>query len=54
MRKRQMTKLRNGRDNALASARFMREQFPEMRDAIVACVQQAWLDHRALMAMLAT
>jgi hypothetical protein len=53
MTKRQMTKLRDGRDNALASARFMREHSPELRDAIVACVQKAWLDHRALMAMLA-
>jgi hypothetical protein len=44
--------LRNGRDQRLSSARFMRRHFGTQYASDVAeCIRVAWLDHRALLGM---
>jgi hypothetical protein len=49
LRARSLRKLRRSRAMALASARFVKAT---RLDSPLAYVQQAWLDHKAIMAML--
>ena len=42
--------LRSHRERSMAAARHMRRYFPEMTAAIAACISNAVLNHRALMA----